>query len=855
MADIANLVLAVDATQVARGTAALDGLTAAGTRAQVAAGGLAGGIRGAGAEATAMAAAAQASARAAANLTTNFTASANAAKLNTIAMRETLVVARELSRGNFTRLPGSLTLLAQGISSQGGGISGFVASLGQMLGLIKTVQNAELAEEAAQAAASASAIQNAALRAQANIAAADTELALAEAQLRVTEGTSAEAAAQVRLAAAHDAVAAAAGEAAIAEDALAVAAGRAEETGAAAAATTSTAFTGLGVALGVVASAAGFALAGFEGFKSEVKDSGALDQYAESLRLTKSEIEKAGGSVTYLGHNIQEVHGLTITFGDVFHGTMSALSDAAGVSSTNFKHFWTDALLQVAQVGISAAQTIAGAFAAAGTFARKSGLVAMAMNIVAPGTGSMYEKGNPSENPLQAAKDAGAEFKKTFSDVGKFFHVTLPNSILDAAKNRLLKLSDSNNPAAPKKPRKPKEAPTDEFDSLSARLDEEILAAKKSLAGSIEEQAKFALQEIDVETKKTVDNAKQLLAKHKLTAGEEKHIELQAQELASLKKQIVLRDEATKLLTQQQAAQDQLFGFATDALKAADEMATSQAEHRRIQLDMLNIAYQQKAYDLQILEAKQKLAGDLAAAAITQAEINHLPTQKAFDQAKVIKDTADPLEKWKQEVPQTADAIIESLHGIEVRGFDALGQSIAGVITGTESLGQAFKDISRQIIGDLVQMIVKMLLFRALTAAFGGGGQTLNIDTPLGYAKGGAFSGGNVIPFAVGGLVNGPTTFPMSGGRTGLMGEAGPEAVMPLARDSQGRLGVRAANSNAPQVVEIHVVRGEMFEPVVRQISGEVSVRVVSAAAPEIAKGITQGLSKGASRPPLMGHK
>ncbi|MFO1123610.1 MAG: phage tail tape measure protein [Hyphomicrobiales bacterium] len=49
---------------------------------------------------------------------------------------------------------------------------------------------------------------------------------------------------------------------------------------------------------------------------------------------------------------------------------------------------------------------------------------------------------------------------------------------------------------------------------------------------------------------------------------------------------------------------------------------------------------------------------------------------------------------------------------------------------------------------------------------------------------------GRVTAFANGGIVNAPTLFPLGGG-TGLMGEAGPEAVMPLARGPDGRLGVR----------------------------------------------------------------
>jgi lambda family phage tail tape measure protein len=67
------------------------------------------------------------------------------------------------------------------------------------------------------------------------------------------------------------------------------------------------------------------------------------------------------------------------------------------------------------------------------------------------------------------------------------------------------------------------------------------------------------------------------------------------------------------------------------------------------------------------------------------------------------------------------------------------------------------------------------------------------------FADGGTFSQGRVMPFAKGGIVSSPTTFPMRGG-TGLMGEAGPEAIMPLARGPDGRLGVRGAGGGAVTV-------------------------------------------------------
>ncbi len=93
----------------------------------------------------------------------------------------------------------------------------------------------------------------------------------------------------------------------------------------------------------------------------------------------------------------------------------------------------------------------------------------------------------------------------------------------------------------------------------------------------------------------------------------------------------------------------------------------------------------------------------------------------------------------------------------------------------------------------------------------------------LPFAAGATFSQGRVMPFAKGGVVGAPTYFPMRGA-TGLMGEAGPEAILPLARGADGRLGVQAATGRAVSVVmNIQTRDAESFRRSQSQIAAEVN--------------------------------
>lgn len=133
---------------------------------------------------------------------------------------------------------------------------------------------------------------------------------------------------------------------------------------------------------------------------------------------------------------------------------------------------------------------------------------------------------------------------------------------------------------------------------------------------------------------------------------------------------------------------------------------------------------------------------------------------------------------------------------------DLVGGFVADLRAGLEqgkSFWQSFGEAALNVLDRIVDKLLNSVLDALFQVSGAGGGVGGVIGTILGslfgFARGGVFSGGNVIPFARGGVVSRPTVFPMARG-AGLMGEAGPEAIMPLRRDSSGRLGVIVANEN-----------------------------------------------------------
>ena len=146
----------------------------------------------------------------------------------------------------------------------------------------------------------------------------------------------------------------------------------------------------------------------------------------------------------------------------------------------------------------------------------------------------------------------------------------------------------------------------------------------------------------------------------------------------------------------------------------------------------------------------------------------------------------------------------------------AVGSAFKGmedaIVNFTKTGKLSFNDMANAIIEDLIRIVIRAQITGPLAAAMRG----FSLAGMFGFAKGGAFEGG-VQKFATGGIVMNPTYFGMSSGM-GLMGEAGPEAIMPLTRTKSGHLGVKASSDSGARPI---VIRTEIVNQTSQPIQGK----------------------------------
>lgn len=233
------------------------------------------------------------------------------------------------------------------------------------------------------------------------------------------------------------------------------------------------------------------------------------------------------------------------------------------------------------------------------------------------------------------------------------------------------------------------------------------------------------------------------------------------------------------------------------------ELTSSKKELTEV--EKLNLQINSNQFD-KLAETKPALATYLAQLR-ERALLIDQTTQKQKDAAasfgvnfnESIKSYYDSINNLGADV---GSAVVGTLQG--------LGDQLANFVT-TGKLN--FTDLANSIIKDMIRITTQQLIMKPILGVLGSifpGAGTAGVANGtlaptdmfkyVNNAQGNLYAENGIQPFARGGIVNSPTLFPFAKG-TGLMGEAGPEAILPLRRGRDGNLGVAGGSGGGTSVV------------------------------------------------------
>jgi phage-related minor tail protein len=175
----------------------------------------------------------------------------------------------------------------------------------------------------------------------------------------------------------------------------------------------------------------------------------------------------------------------------------------------------------------------------------------------------------------------------------------------------------------------------------------------------------------------------------------------------------------------------------------------------------------------------------------------------------VLTERVDGLDRGMRNI----DRAMHDINRSAAQFGRALSGAFAQGVTGSRSFEDVLKSLTLRL-SDIALRLAFKPVENALTAGFAGlfGGASLTAAQ------------GAVKPFAAGGIIGMPSYFPLRSGGLGLAGEAGPEAIMPLARGPDGRLGVAASGGGRAGItVNIATPDADSFRRSEMYVTGQIA--------------------------------
>ena len=257
------------------------------------------------------------------------------------------------------------------------------------------------------------------------------------------------------------------------------------------------------------------------------------------------------------------------------------------------------------------------------------------------------------------------------------------------------------------------------------------------------------------------------------------------------------------------AAEAKKLAEAQKKLQALNDAMRSKFDSLRDSVDSSGAAMRSLVSNFEFLDEALKKG------IITQAEYNEVAKNMGDSYVKSIEDSKDATKSLSDKLDELKDKISGQLE-------DSMTSTFRNWMDGAQDFGDLMGNVLKDIAAELFRVMVVQEAVSGIKSIFG-------------FSQGGVVNNG-VTAFANGGIVGSPTTFPMASG-TGLTGEAGPEAIMPVTRIG-GDLGVKV--NQAP--LKVNVINNNNSQVDVQQDGDNLTI-LVNQLETQIASNMSRGTS------------
>lgn len=254
------------------------------------------------------------------------------------------------------------------------------------------------------------------------------------------------------------------------------------------------------------------------------------------------------------------------------------------------------------------------------------------------------------------------------------------------------------------------------YSDLLNRAQQDHLDLARQQVSDIAEGADLDAKSVELERQRLDAQAQAGVALRRWTQAQANAVITLNQQNADLKTSAIRQHEATQLLDQQLATDRDRIEASNTILQLQSDLATTNTARKQIALRLLaNDEQEQRDRATKLLgsdDINDQLRGD--------AMMRDVDAQHPYRVAQINRQFAGPLDRYRDQLQQNVGDWNTALEGVKTDGLQGIEDGFVGIISGTETVSQAFKQMADEIIADLARIAIEKLILSVVGLKDGG---------------------------------------------------------------------------------------------------------------------------------------